>query len=143
MERAWGNRRVLRGTKDPVARHSRRRTLRFPPMKTTSQNGAEFIAGTEAAKDTSQPVLTDESAYLRLLGESVRSARARRGMTRKMLATHSGVSERFLAQLESGAGNASILILRQIAQALDLPLDAMLSNGSGAPAELADRKSVV
>ena len=94
-------------------------------MKTTSQNGAEFIAGTEAAKDTSQPVLTDESAYLRLLGESVRSARARRGMTRKMLATHSGVSERFLAQLESGSGNASILILRQIAQAAVSGMDGV------------------
>jgi XRE family aerobic/anaerobic benzoate catabolism transcriptional regulator len=58
-------------------------------------------------------------------------------MTRKMLATQSGVSERFLAQLESGTGNASILILRQIARALDLPLDSMLSNGSGAPADLA------
>jgi XRE family aerobic/anaerobic benzoate catabolism transcriptional regulator len=106
-------------------------------MKTTSQNGAEFIADQDAAKDRTQPVLTEESAYLRLLGESVRSARARRGMTRKMLATQSGVSERFLAQLESGTGNASILILRQIARALDLPLDSMLSNGSGAPADLA------
>jgi XRE family transcriptional regulator, aerobic/anaerobic benzoate catabolism transcriptional regulator len=106
-------------------------------MKITSQNGAEFIADPEAAKDRSQPVLTEESAYLRLLGESIRSARARRGMTRKMLATQSGVSERFLAQLESGTGNASILILRQIARALDLPLDSMLSNGSGAPADLA------
>jgi XRE family aerobic/anaerobic benzoate catabolism transcriptional regulator len=58
-------------------------------------------------------------------------------MTRKILAVHSGVSERFLAQLEGGTGNASILILRQIARALDLPLDAMLSNGSGVPADLA------
>jgi XRE family aerobic/anaerobic benzoate catabolism transcriptional regulator len=58
-------------------------------------------------------------------------------MTRKMLAARSGVSERFLAQLESGTGNASILILRQIARALDVPLDAMLSNGSGAPPDLA------
>jgi XRE family aerobic/anaerobic benzoate catabolism transcriptional regulator len=57
-------------------------------------------------------------------------------MTRKILAVHSGVSERFLAQLEGGTGNASILILRQIARALDLPLDAMLSNGSGVPADL-------
>jgi XRE family aerobic/anaerobic benzoate catabolism transcriptional regulator len=47
-----------------------------------------------------------------------------------MLAKHSGVSERFLAQLESGAGNASILVLRQIARALDMPLEAMLPNGA-------------
>ena len=66
------------------------------------------------------------SKYLRLLGDSVRAARARRGMTRKMLAKDSGVSERFLAQLESGTGNASILVLRQIAEALDLSLEALL-----------------
>jgi XRE family aerobic/anaerobic benzoate catabolism transcriptional regulator len=67
-----------------------------------------------------------EIEYLRLLGESVRAARAQRGMTRKLLAEHSGVSERFLAQLESGTGNASILVLRQIARALDRRLEAIL-----------------
>ena len=106
-------------------------------MKIIPQNGAEPTLDPEASNDSSQPLPTDESAYLRLLGESVRAARAQRGMTRKMLATHSGVSERFLAQLEGGTGNASILILRQIARALNLPIDAMLSNGSGAPADLA------
>ena len=42
-----------------------------------------------------------QSDYLRLLGERVREMRARRGMTRKILARDSGVSERYLAQLES------------------------------------------
>lgn len=74
---------------------------------------------------TEQPEPTD-SEYLRLLGEALRAARARRGVTRKMLAKDSGVSERFLAQLESGTGNASVLILRQISQALNLSLEAML-----------------
>jgi XRE family transcriptional regulator, aerobic/anaerobic benzoate catabolism transcriptional regulator len=106
-------------------------------MKLISQNGAEATLDPGPAKDGLQPVLTEESAYLRQLGEGVRGGRSRRGMTRKMLAARSGVSERFLAQLEGGTGNASILILRQIARALDLPLDAMLSNGSGAPADLA------
>lgn len=67
-----------------------------------------------------------DSEYLRQLGETVRAARAQRAMTRKMLASQSGVSERFLAQLESGTGNASVLILRQISQALSLSLEAML-----------------
>jgi len=106
-------------------------------MKAISQNEAKPATDPEVAKEGSQFSGSDESAYLRVLGESLRAARARRGMTRKVLAAQSGVSERFLAQLESGTGNASILILRQIARALDLPLDAMLSNGSGAPAELA------
>ena len=62
-----------------------------------------------------------ESTLLRLVGERVREARARRGMTRKILARDSGVSERYLAQLETGQGNISILLLRQIAHALGYP----------------------
>lgn len=52
------------------------------------------------------------------LGERVRALRARKGMTRRALATASAVSERHLANLELGVGNASILVLRQIAAAL-------------------------
>ena len=63
----------------------------------------------------------DDRHYLAMLGERVREGRARRGMTRKLLARDSGVSERYLAQLESGQGNVSILLLRQIARALNLP----------------------
>lgn len=84
-----------------------------------------------------EPASRNGSEYLRLLGDSVRSARARRGMTRKILARDSGVSERFLAQLESGTGNASILVLRQIADSLGLPLEELLPNGNHDPAELA------
>ena len=93
-------------------------------MDETSQNG--IPADLESAGAESQPAQRDGSEYLRLLGDSVRAARARRGMTRKMLAKDSRVSERFLAQLESGTGNASILVLRQISVALNLPLNAML-----------------
>jgi XRE family aerobic/anaerobic benzoate catabolism transcriptional regulator len=77
-----------------------------------------------------------ESEYLRLLGERVREMRARRGMTRKILAHDSGVSERYLAQLESGQGNISILLLRQIAQALDTPLEALALDGPEPPVDL-------
>jgi len=77
-----------------------------------------------------------ESDYLRLLGERVREMRARRGMTRKILARDSGVSERYLAQLESGQGNISILLLRQIAQALDTPLQALVLDGPEPPVDL-------
>ena len=47
-------------------------------------------------------------------------ARARRGMSRKSLSRASGVSERYLAELERGAGNASLLVLRQVAEALSI-----------------------
>jgi len=76
-----------------------------------------------------------EAEYLRLLGERIRAARARRGMTRKLLARHSGVSERYLAQLETGHGNISIILLRQVAQAMSLPLAELVREGPDHPVE--------
>ena len=93
-------------------------------MSRVSHYGTELVQPT--GRPETKPPEQSDSEYLRLLGENVRAARARRGMTRKMLATDSSVSERFLAQLESGTGNASVLILRQISQALNLSLEAML-----------------
>ena len=57
-------------------------------------------------------------------------------MTRKILARDSGVSERYLAQLESGQGNVSILLLRDIAKALDIPLEVLLLDGPEPPVDL-------
>src|SRR5258708_20748662 len=79
----------------------------------------------------------EEAAYLRLLGERIREARARRGMTRKILARDSAVSERYLAQLETGQGNISIILLRHIAQAMGLPLADLVRDGPERPVELA------
>jgi XRE family aerobic/anaerobic benzoate catabolism transcriptional regulator len=69
------------------------------------------------------------------VGRSVRSARAKRGMTRRQLAQASGASERYLAQIEGGGGNPSVVILNAIAQALDVPITDLLplTNGSTAP----------
>ncbi len=67
--------------------------------------------------------------YLKGLGLRVRNARARRGMTRKILARDSGVSERYLAQLEAGRGNISIALLRQVAHAMGLPLADLVREG--------------
>jgi XRE family aerobic/anaerobic benzoate catabolism transcriptional regulator len=97
--------------------------------------GAEESGRKLAAKDTATVVELD-AEYLRRLGERVREARARRGMTRKILARDSGVSERYLAQLESGRGNVSVLLLRQIAQALNLPLTELVQEENGQPVEL-------
>jgi XRE family aerobic/anaerobic benzoate catabolism transcriptional regulator len=77
-----------------------------------------------------------ESEYLKSLGDRVREARARRGMTRKILARDSGVSERYLAQLERGQGNISILLLRDIARALDIPLELLVLQGPEPPIDL-------
>ena len=76
-----------------------------------------------------------DSIYLAQLGERIRAARARRGMTRKILARDSGVSERYLAQLETGQGNISIILLRQVAQAMGLPLADLVREGPEQPVE--------
>jgi XRE family aerobic/anaerobic benzoate catabolism transcriptional regulator len=73
---------------------------------------------------------------LKLLGDRVRQARARRGMTRKQLARDSDVSERYLAQIEGGKGNISVLVLRQLAQALNVSVDVLLFEGPEPPVEL-------
>jgi XRE family transcriptional regulator, aerobic/anaerobic benzoate catabolism transcriptional regulator len=77
-----------------------------------------------------------ELAYLNLLGDRIREARARRGMTRKILARDSKVSERYLAQLEAGHGNISIMLLRQIAHAMGLPLGDLVREEPDRPVEL-------
>ena len=61
----------------------------------------------------------DWTAFLALVGERVRTARARKAMSRKTLSERSGVSQRYLAQLEGGEGNISIALLRRVAVALD------------------------
>jgi len=77
-----------------------------------------------------------DADYLARLGNRVRELRARRGMTRKILAKDSGVSERYLAQLESGKGNISVLLLRQLAEALDMPIEALALDGPEPSADL-------
>lgn len=83
------------------------------------------------------PLADGASSFLQRLGDRVKEARARRGMTRKLLARDSGVSERYLAQLESGHGNISIVLLRALAKALDLPLEAIVSENPEPSVEMA------
>jgi XRE family aerobic/anaerobic benzoate catabolism transcriptional regulator len=56
-------------------------------------------------------------------------------MTRKLLARDSGVSERYLAQIEAGKGNISIIVLRQLARGLDVPLNVLMLEGPEPPVE--------
>lgn len=87
--------------------------------------------------DLSVNLRKKDDRYLAALGDRVRDARSRIGMSRKILARDSGVSERYLAQLEAGEGNVSILLLRQIAAALDLSLAELIDENPGEAAELA------
>src|SRR5271166_1964957 len=68
--------------------------------------------------------------FLTGLGERVRALRLRRGMTRKVLAQATDVSERHLANLEYGVGNASILVLQQVARALDCSFAELLGEAT-------------
>lgn len=72
----------------------------------------------QASEDRAAPREDEKSPLLVALGERVRTLRARRGMTRRAVALASDVSERHLANLEYGIGNASILVLQQVAGAL-------------------------
>ena len=78
----------------------------------------------------------DTDAYLHRLGERVRVLRNQRGMTRKALAQHANVSERYLAQLEVGLGNCSIVLLRRIARAIGLPVTQLVHEGAEPPLDL-------
>lgn len=69
-----------------------------------------------------------KNPFLVALGERVRALRARRGMTRKAVAVAADVSERHLANLEYGTGNASILVLLQVAGALQCSLAELLGD---------------
>ncbi len=85
-------------------------------METQTKDDKPAAASTNAA----------DTAFIASLGDRVRDARARRGMSRKALAQGSDVSERYLAQVESGETNPSIMVLRHVAQALGVSLVELL-----------------
>lgn len=68
----------------------------------------------------------EDAAFLSALGQRVRLLRARRGMTRRVLADRSGVSERYISAVEAGTGNGSILLLRALAVALYVDIGTLL-----------------
>lgn len=70
----------------------------------------------------------ESKATLSELGARVRAWRARRGMTRKQLASDSGLSERFLADVETGKGNVSINSLEAAARALNISILELLQD---------------
>jgi XRE family aerobic/anaerobic benzoate catabolism transcriptional regulator len=61
------------------------------------------------------------------VGERVRKARERKGIPRRVLSENSGVSPRYLAQLEAGEGNISIGLLQRVAIALDHRIEWLMT----------------
>jgi len=81
-----------------------------------------------APADPALPAEEAKNPLLVALGERVRNLRARRGLTRKAVAQAAEVSERHLANLEYGIGNASILVLQQVATALHCSLAELVGD---------------
>ena len=75
-------------------------------------------------------------SLIQLVGRQVRAARTGVGFSRRELAERSGVSMRYLAQLEGGEGNISIGLLQQVATALELPIEALITETTSQTAEL-------
>lgn len=102
-------------------------------MSSTILHKAHAIISAEAApneggRPTEMVGTEAKNPFLVALGERVRSLRSRRGMTRKAVAAAAEVSERHLANLEYGIGNASILVLVQVAGALQCPLAELIGD---------------
>ena len=77
--------------------------------------------------------LDPETLFLEQLGQRVRTMRALHGMSRKVLAKVSGISERYIAQLESGKGNVSIVLLRRVSNAMGAHLEDLIPSTEPAP----------
>src|ERR1700760_1160461 len=83
----------------------------------------------ESMTEHSEP----ESGFLEQLGQRVRTMRGLRGMSRKVLAKTSGISERYIAQLEGGKGNVSIMLLRRVSYAMAAHLEDLIPATEPAP----------
>ena len=80
-----------------------------------------------AVKQPDLRTALDDTKFLGQIGQRVRAARSTCGFTRKELALASGTSERYLAQIESGSGNLSVLVLKQIAEATAMPIESFFT----------------
>jgi XRE family transcriptional regulator, aerobic/anaerobic benzoate catabolism transcriptional regulator len=84
------------------------------------------MASPTRLKPVSSAVPPDEADFLQKVGRRVRDLREQRGIARRRLAAEADVSERYLGQLETGEGNISIMLLRRVAVALNVPIHELL-----------------
>jgi DNA-binding XRE family transcriptional regulator len=86
--------------------------------ETRSRTEASSRFAAQAARRGDDGLRSFENEFLALLGDRVREMRALRDMSRRELARRSCVSERYIAQIEAGKGNVSIMLLLRIARAI-------------------------
>jgi XRE family transcriptional regulator, aerobic/anaerobic benzoate catabolism transcriptional regulator len=91
---------------------------RRPSRLTRDTDARRSTPGLALRRGATEVAEADRGVVLVALGERVRTVRARCGLTRKDAARAAEVSERHLANLESGTGNPSLLVLEQVARAL-------------------------
>lgn len=80
----------------------------------------------------------DVEAFIAAVGDRVRKARQRKGIPRRVLSDLSGVSQRYLAQLEGGGGNISIAVLHKVARALDHRVEWLVGEDDPWESEMAE-----
>jgi XRE family aerobic/anaerobic benzoate catabolism transcriptional regulator len=114
---------------------TRRRVLAAAGDKAGQAQAAGQAAGQVAAQ---APRSSADEEFLAELGARVRRIRALRGMSRKVLAEVSDISERYVAQLEGGMGNVSVLLLRRVAKAAGIALDDLIGDGPDEMASFRD-----
>jgi XRE family aerobic/anaerobic benzoate catabolism transcriptional regulator len=104
------------------------KTRVFPWIEKSAMEMTVIDTATPPAATSENETEVLRSPFLLALGERVRNLRARQGMTRKAVALAADVSERHLANLEYGTGNVSVLVLLQVAQALQCSLAELLGD---------------
>jgi XRE family aerobic/anaerobic benzoate catabolism transcriptional regulator len=104
----------INATVQRVGDHASCEGQRVANSKTQSRTGASFAS--QAVPPAASPY--SESEFLALLGDRVRGMRLLRDMSRRELARRSRISERYIAQIEAGKGNVSIVLLLRIAHAI-------------------------
>jgi len=92
-----------------------------------SMERTEAVLQQETSEQSQQAL----AAYVQQIAKLVRGQRAQRGMTRKVLSQHSGISERYLAQVETGKANMSLSLLWRLADAMHVELKDILPTNNG------------
>jgi DNA-binding XRE family transcriptional regulator len=104
----------INATSRPAGKYAMRLGAANHKMRSRTSSG--FCTQALSLEGNARP--NRESEFLGLLGDRVREMRAVCHMSRRELARQSGISERYVAQIEAGKGNVSIVLLLRIAHAI-------------------------
>lgn len=110
-------------------------TTKVRPGETT---GARREASARAASDIGGEDGAAEPEFLRQLGQRLRRIRTLRGMSRKVLAQASDISPRYIAHVENGIANLSVLLLRRVAKAAGVTIEDLTADMSAEMALIRD-----